>query len=95
MEEDIITGDACVEALLRAGFRIRSRANGLAILIRSGKVVMVPDLGALEPAMLSAILRSCGLTLDELKGHLAHHPKRSGFFPRPVSVAPDKERKDG
>lgn len=63
-DEGNISGDALVEALLRAGFRIRSRTNGIAILVRNGNVVMVPDLDVVEPAMLRAIVRSSGLTRD-------------------------------
>ena len=87
-EDKTITGDACVEALLRAGFRIRSNGNGIAILVRGTNVVMVPDLEGIEPALMHAILRSAGLTREELDAHLQHHPKRSGFFPRVVLGPP-------
>ncbi len=75
-----LTGDACVSALIRMGFRVRHRADGLVLLARSGSIVMVPDVGVIEPFMLKAILRSAGITQTELDAHLAHVPLRSGFF---------------
>jgi hypothetical protein len=75
-----LTGDACVEALLRAGFRIRSRGTGIAILVRGASLVMIPNVTTIEKEMLQAILRSAGITRTELDLHLAHVPTRSGFF---------------
>jgi hypothetical protein len=75
-----VTGDACVSALIRAGFQVRHRGNGLALLARAGSIVMVPDVGVLEPHMLGAILRSANITKTELDVHLANVPSRSGFF---------------
>jgi hypothetical protein len=91
-----LTGDACVEALLRAGFRIRSRGNGIAILVRGASVVMVPDVDHIKADLLSSILRSSGVSREELEGHLAHHPKRSGFFlkaPGDAQAAPSSLRR--
>ncbi len=79
-----ITGDACVEALLRAGFHIRSRSSGLAILVRKGSLVMIPDVEVIETDLLASVLRSAGLSWSELEIHLAHVPSRSGFFARPA-----------
>lgn len=75
-----VTGDACVSALIRAGFKVRHRGNGLALLARSGSIVMVPDVGVIEPHMLDAILRSANISRMELESHLANVPSRSGFF---------------
>ena len=82
--EKRITGDACVEALLRAGFRIRSRTSGLAILVRGASVVMIPDVEVIETDLLDSVLRSAGITWAELEPHLAHVPSRSGLFAKPV-----------
>ncbi len=79
-----ITGDACVEALLRAGFRIRSRTTGIAILVRGTSLVVVPDVEVIELDLLDSVLRSAGVTWAELESHLAHAPSRSGFFTKPV-----------
>gem|GEM_PF-2692663 len=85
VEQRLLTGDACVSALLRAGFKIKHRGTGLVLLSRGTAVVMVPDVGVLEPFMLRAILRSAGITEAELEAHLAHVPTRSGIFTRPRS----------
>lgn len=75
-----VTGEACVLALLRAGFQLKHRGNGLALLKKDGRIVMVPDVELLEPDMLRAILRSANLDPQELAHHLRHSPTRSGFF---------------
>lgn len=75
-----------MSALIRAGFRVRHRGSGLVLLARSGNIVMVPDVGVLEPHMLGAILRSAGVSQTELDLHLANVPSRSGFF---VNTAAD------
>lgn len=87
--ERSVTGDACVSALIRAGFKVRHRGNGLVLLARSGNIVMVPDVGVLEPYMLRAILRSAGVSQTELDLHLASVPSRSGFFLKtPADASP-------
>lgn len=89
-DEKPVTGDACVSALIRAGFHVRHRGSGLALLARAGNIVMVPDVGVLEPHMLHAILRSANISKTELDIHLANVPSRSGFFMKqsPDSVRP-------
>ncbi len=94
-----LSGDACVEALIRAGFRIRSRGQSIAILARGSCIVMVPDVEVIDEEMLRAILRSAGVLPGELELHLAHHPTRSGFFAKhrgldakdPAAVPPTKQ----
>ena len=76
-----------MSALIRAGFRVRHRGSGLVLLARSGNIVMVPDVGVLEPHMLGAILRAAGVSQTELALHLANVPSRSGFFVRPAEDA--------
>lgn len=78
--EHRLTGDACVEALIRAGFRIRNGGNGIAILMRGPSMVMIPDVEVVEEPLLQAILRSAGMTKAELDAQLKHKPTRSGFF---------------
>lgn len=87
--ERSVTGDACVSALIRAGFKVRHRGSGLVLLARSGNIVMVPDVGVLESYMLRAILRSAGVSQTELDLHLANVPSRSGFFSKtPADESP-------
>jgi len=90
-----VTGDACVSALIRAGFRVRHRGNGLALLARAGSIVMVPDVGVLEPHMLRAILRSANISKTELDVHLANVPSRSGFFMKATTDSTPNIRIDG
>ena len=67
---------------MRAGFHVRSRTSGLAILVRKGSLVMIPDVEVIETELLASVLRSAGLSWAELESHLAHAPSRSGFFAR-------------
>jgi hypothetical protein len=84
-----IDAEACVTALLRAGFHVHHRANGLALLKRAGKVVLVPNVEIVTPQMFEAIARSAGLSHEELEGHLPRAPKASGMFTRPHLEASD------
>jgi hypothetical protein len=83
-----LTGDAVVEALLRAGFRIRSRGNGIAILVHGSSMVMIPDVDVVEGDLLASILRSAGVTREALERHLNHIPTRSGFFAKSPAGPP-------
>lgn len=65
-----IDGDACVNALIATGFRVSHRGQGLTLLRRGARVVLVPDVDELAPSMLDAILRSAGLSEEELAAHL-------------------------
>ena len=78
-----IDAEACVTALLRAGFHVHHRAHGLALLKRGGRVVLVPAVEIVTPQMFEAIARSAGLSRDELEGHLPRAPRNSGTFTRP------------
>lgn len=69
---------------MRAGFRIRSRTSGLAILVRGASMVMIPDVEVIETDLLESVLRSAGISWAELERHLAHGPSRSGFFAKQV-----------
>lgn len=78
-----IDGEACVTALLRAGFQVHHRAHGLALLKRGAKIVLVPAVDFVTSQMFESIARSAGLTRDELEAHLPRAPKSSGTFVRP------------
>jgi hypothetical protein len=86
-----VSGEACVAALLRAGFRLKHRGSGLALLARNGKIVMVPDVEVIDRDMLKAILRSADIDEEELARHLLNAPTKSGFFSRvdPRERVPD------
>ena len=86
-----IDGEACVTALLKAGFHVHHRAHGLALLKRAGKIVLVPSVESVTPQMFEAIARSAGLSAEELSNHLPRAPRNSGTFTRPqldVELAP-------
>lgn len=72
---------------MRAGFRIRNRTSGLAILVRGASMVMIPDVEVIETDLLESVLRSAGISWAELELHLAHVPLRSGFFAKSVMGA--------
>lgn len=78
-----IDGEACVAALLKAGFHVHHRAHGLALLKRGVKVVLVPSVEIVTPQMFEAIARSAGLTREELEKNLPRPPRISGTFARP------------
>jgi hypothetical protein len=84
-----IDAEACVTALLRAGFHVHHRANGLALLKREAKMVLVPAVEVVTPQMFDAIARSAGLSREELEGHLPRAPRTSGMFARPQLDASD------
>ena len=84
-----IDAEACVTALLRAGFHVHHRAHGLALLKRAGKVVLVPNVEIVTSQMFDAIARSAGLSREELEAHLPRAPKASGMFARPQLDAND------
>jgi hypothetical protein len=84
-----IDGEACVTALLRAGFHVHHRAHGLALLKCGSKIVLVPSVDSVTPQMFEAIARSAGLSHEELEEKLPRSPKHSGTFTRPHLDAHD------
>ena len=54
-----VSGTECITALTtRFGYRLRSRAGGLASLASGANVVIVPENATLSPALVAAILRT-------------------------------------
>lgn len=84
-----VDGEACVTALLRAGFHVHHRAHGLALLKRDARIVLVPSVDIVTPQMFEAIARSAGLTRDELEAHLPRARRSSGTFARAQLDASD------
>jgi len=78
----MIDGEACVAALLRAGFYIKHRGHGLTLLRQGPRVVLVPHVGVIATEMLESIARSAGLTSDELERQLPRPRTKSGTFTR-------------
>jgi predicted RNA binding protein YcfA (HicA-like mRNA interferase family) len=69
-----LSGADCVKALERSGFQVRGRTGGITTLARSGRLVVVPEVPGVTPALLSSILRSAGLSLTQLHGALCPPP---------------------
>jgi predicted RNA binding protein YcfA (HicA-like mRNA interferase family) len=61
-----ISGQECVDALIKAGFRVRRRESSHMILSKENPhyQTVVPDHKQLDRGTLRAIIRQCGLTVD-------------------------------
>ena len=59
-----ISGAECVEALCIAGFRVRRRAAGHTVLVRNGRMLVVPDALVLQPEVLDGILVDADLSVE-------------------------------
>lgn len=79
MELKPIPVQVCVRALETIGFEVKQRANGFIVLRRDQKVVVVPGVGVLDPAMQQAILRSAELDEVTFRRLIA---SQSGLFTR-------------
>jgi hypothetical protein len=91
VEVSSVPADICVRALLAAGFVIKRRGGGIVLLGRGPRIVVVPDIPALEGDMVTAILRSAGLHDHEFRRLVA---KQSGLFTKvdlPRSRTGDQE----
>ncbi len=69
-----VSGFECVDALLLAGFAIRSRSDSATILERDLRVVVVPDVAMLTPEDLEALLRDAGIAYDDFLDLLSETP---------------------
>lgn len=90
-----VDGEACVNALLRAGFHVQHRGQGVTLLRREGRVVAVPAVEVVSRHLLLAILRSAGMTEQELEQHLPRPRMHSGTFSRPDVDAPPSSTGNG
>jgi predicted RNA binding protein YcfA (HicA-like mRNA interferase family) len=61
-----LSGSDCVKALEASGFRVRARMGGVTTLVRDRRLVVVPEVSAVTPDLLHAILRSAGVSFTEL-----------------------------
>jgi predicted RNA binding protein YcfA (HicA-like mRNA interferase family) len=65
----VISGRECVNALQRAGFRVR-RQRGSHIVMQKDdpyRVVSVPNHKTLKPGTLRGIINDAGMTVDEFR----------------------------
>ncbi len=92
-----ISGAKCVEALERAGFTVQHENEGITVLARGYRAVVVPMLDQLTPPSLNNVLNASGLCYGDfvllLEGQtMAQIGKtRSGLRPR---AAPPEEPAD-
>lgn len=83
-----VPADVCIRALQAAGFVVRRRGGGIALLARGPRMVVVPDLPALDPNLVGSILRSANLDPTEFRQLVA---RQSGMFSK-VELAPPSSR---
>jgi hypothetical protein len=69
-----LSADEVVWGLLRAGFEIRDRSDGLIVLGKGWRVVEVRAALALVPAELFATLRQAGISYSDFLEHLVDAP---------------------
>jgi len=69
-----VSGRECVDALVQAGFVVRSRDDDQATLGRGSASVVVPDVAMLTPEELSGILRAAAVPYDDFLDLLSEAP---------------------
>ena len=62
-----ISGRQAVVAFQRAGFEVRRQRGSHIIMVKAGtpQTLSVPDHRQLKPGTLRALVRKCGLTVEE------------------------------
>jgi hypothetical protein len=61
MSDRIYSGADCVDALRRAGFRLRHDGDGVTVLERGYRAVVIPALPALSRGALISLLSAAGI----------------------------------
>ena len=88
-----ISGERCVEALERAGFAVQHRGDGITVLGRGYRAVVVPMLDELQPASLNTVLNAAGICYGDfvllLEGLTFAEIGKTRSGMRPRSVPPD------
>ena len=69
-----VSGAECVDALVLAGFTVRSRSDSATVLERGMRVVVVPDVAMLTPGDLHALLQDSGIAYDRFLDFLSETP---------------------
>jgi hypothetical protein len=69
-----VSGADCIDALLQAGFVVRSTENGITTLARDMRVVAVPRVSILSPEELQAVLRESRLSYGAFLDLLSETP---------------------
>lgn len=69
-----VSGAECVDALVVAGFALRSRGDDRTTLAKDMCEVSVPDVAMLTPSELVALLREAGLAYSDFLDCLSEAP---------------------
>jgi hypothetical protein len=69
-----VSGAECVDALVMAGFGVRSRTDSSTKLGKGMRVVLVPNVALLPPEDLASILREAGVRYLEFLDYLSETP---------------------
>ena len=69
-----VSGVECVEALVCAGFTVRSRDDDAASLVNTLRSVTVPLVAMLTPEELTNILRDAGVSYSDFLEYLSETP---------------------
>jgi hypothetical protein len=69
-----VSGAECVDALVLAGFTVRSRNDDTAILVKELRSIAIPLVAMLTPDELTRILRDAGLAYSEFLDCLSETP---------------------
>lgn len=89
----MISGEHCVEALERAGFTVQHRGDGITVLGRGYRAVVVPMLAELPPASLNTVLNAAGICFGDfvllLEGQTLADIGRTRSGMRPRALSPD------
>lgn len=69
-----VSGAECVDALVSAGFAVRSRSGDTTLLVKGGRSVVVRGADLLMPDELLSILREAGLAYSDFVDLLSEAP---------------------
>ena len=94
-----ISGVLCVEALERAGFAIQHQNDGITVLSRGYRAVVVPMLAELPSTSINTVLNAAGLCYGDfvllLEGQTASEIGRTRSGMRPRSAPPGDPADEG
>ena len=94
-----ISGAKCVEALERAGFTIQHQGDGITVLTRGYRAVVVPMLEQLTPPSLNTVLNASGICYGDfvllLEGQTMAQIGRTRSGLRPRSLPPEEPADEG
>ena len=94
-----ISGLRCVEALERAGFVIQHQNDGITVLSRGYRAVVVPMLAELPSASINTVLNAAGICYGDfvllLEGKTASEIGRTRSGMRPRSSPPGEPADEG